>query len=368
MAGTSVPPSYNQRDASASVLADGRMIFGAVFSNQTAVWDTANSSWTATGTAFGTQANSKFGNCNEETWPLLPDGSVLTVNTKAPAAGGGLNNAPTSAERYVPPTDLWQQTPALPDVLALTSLTDNSTNSPTPAVAYGIGPAILLPSGKLIAFGATGHTAIYDPVANNGTTGRDFPADPGDPSNNNFVLSPTGVLTLSDAPACLQPNGRVLVVAETLYLRIQGGQNLLFSKNSQYFEYDPVANTLTKLALQPPSAATSQDTWTARFLLLPTGQIMLSTQHGQVYIDLPDPNEGTYQAAWQPTIVTFPSTLVVGHSYLLTGTGLNGVSQANSYGDDAQMATNYPIVQVTDAVSGAVYYLRRRTSLRSASP
>ena len=57
-------------------------------------------------------------------------------------------------------------------------------------------------------------------------------------------------------------------------------------------------------------------------------------------------------------ITTFPSTLIIGHSYLLTGTNLNGLSQANSYGDDAQMPTNYPIVQITDTTSGAVYYLK----------
>jgi hypothetical protein len=132
----------------------------------------------------------------------------------------------------------------------------------------------------------------------------------------------------------------------------------MFSKNSQYFEYDPVANTLTKLPLQPPGNTNSVDTWTTRFLLLPTGQILLSSQQGQVYIYTPDPAEGSYQAAWQPTIVSFPDTLVIGHSYLLTGTLLTGLSQANSYGDDAQMATNYPIVQITDTVSSAVYYLQ----------
>ena len=57
----------------------------------------------------------------------------------------------------------------------------------------------------------------------------------------------------------------------------------------RYFEYDPVAGTLTKLPAQPPSTATSQDTWTARFLLLPTGQMLLSTQQAQVYIYTPDP-------------------------------------------------------------------------------
>lgn len=358
MAGTSAPPSFIQGDASACILTDGRVLFGAITSSQTAVWDPVNSTWTSAGTAFGTQANSKTGNCNEETWTLLPDGSVITVNTKAPASGGGFNNSPTSAERYTPSTDLWQQTSALPDVLALTTATDNTTNPPTPAVAFEIGPAIFLPTGKLIAFGATGHTAIFDPTAGTWTAGPDFPADPGDPSNNNAVISPTGLLTLSDAPAVLQPNGRVLTVAGTLYRTFQSGQNLLFSKNSQYFEYDPVANSLTKLATQPPSAATSTDTWTTRFLLLPTGEILLSTQAGQAYIYTPDANEGSFQSAWQPTIVGFPDTLVIGHSYLLTGTQLNGLSQANSYGDDAQMATNYPIVQITDTVSNAVYYLQ----------
>lgn len=356
------PASFNfiQGDAASCVLPDGRVLMGAISSSQTAVWDPMNSTWVQAGTAFGTQADTKAGNCNEETWTLLPDGSVLTVDTKTPAAGP-FSNAPTSAERYLPATDVWQQTGALPDVLTLTTVFDSVTS--TNVGVYEIGPAILLPAnGTVIAFGATGHTAIYTPDPDptqpgTWTAGKDFPADPGDPSNNNLVLSPTGLLTLSDAPACLQPNGRVLVVAGTLYRNTASGVDF-FSKNSQYFEYDPGTATLTKLAAQPPSLATGQDTWTARFLLLPTGQIMLSTQQAQVYIYTPDPAEGSYQAAWQPSITSFPSTLIIEHSYLLNGQGLNGLSQANSYGDDAQMATNYPIVQITDTVTNAVYYLK----------
>ncbi len=356
------PAAFNfiNGDAPSCVLADGRVLFGAIGSSQTAVWDPMNSTWVQAGTAFGTQANTKVGNCNEETWTLLPDGSVLTVEVKTPATGP-FNNAPTSAERYLPGTDVWQQTGALPDVLTLTTVFDSVSN--TTINVDEIGPAILLPgNGTVIAFGATGHTAIYTPnpdPTQPGTwaAGHDFPADPGDPSNGNLVLSPTGLLTLSDAPGCLQPNGRVLVVAGTLYRNTASGIDF-FSKNSQYFEYDPAADTITLLAQQPPNLATSQDTWTARFLLLPTGQIMLSTQQAQVYIYTPDPAEGSYQAAWQPGITSFPSTLIIGDSYLLTGQGLNGLSQANSYGDDAQMATNYPIVQITDTVTHAVYYLK----------
>jgi hypothetical protein len=50
--------------------------------------------------------------------------------------------------------------------------------------------------------------------------------------------------------------------------------------------------------------------------------------------------------------------MLAGNTYIITGTQFNGLSQACSYGDDAQMATNYPIVRVTNTTTGAVTYLR----------
>ncbi len=44
-------------------------------------------------------------------------------------------------------------------------------------------------------------------------------------------------------------------------------------------------------------------------------------------------------------------------SYHLTGTGLNGISEGASFGDDAQMASNYPLVRLTDG-AGKVTYAR----------
>jgi hypothetical protein len=355
------PAAFNfvDGDAASIVLDDGRVIFGgASGASTTAVWAPGSSSWVLSATAFGTKANTKQGSTDEETWTLLPDGSVLTVDVNL---GGA--QSPTSAERYIPAQDIWVSTGALPNTLPLTTLADNTTNPPTQVQVFEIGPALLLPSGKVIAFGATGLSAVYDPTVDKWTAGPNFPADPGDPSNNNVVLSPTGFLSLSDAPAVLQPNGRVLAAAGTLYLSVSTNSQGMttrdfFSKNLKICQYDPTANTIVQLMDQPPSTATTQDTWTARFLLLPTGQIMLSTQQAQVYIYTPPAVEGSYQAAWQPVIVSFPDTLIIGQSYLLTGTGLNGLSQANSYGDDAQMPTNYPIVQVTDTTSQAVFYLK----------
>lgn len=347
--------SFVAADCASMVLFDGRILFGSanLGSTQTAIWSPASSTWAVAGTAFGTQPNTKKGSCDEESWVLLPDGSVLTVNVYI---GGA--QSPTSAERYIPTQDIWVTTAgALPVTLPLTNISDTTTTPPTSVQVFEIGPALLRNDGKAICFGGTGLTAIYDPAIDSWTQGPSFPADPGDPSNGKKVISPNGLLTLSDSPGVMQTNGRILTTAGTLYRRA-GTPIDFYSKNLKVCEYDPVAGTIVQLPDQPPSSVTSQDTWTSRFLLLPTGQILLSTQQSQVYIYTPPSSEGSYQAAWQPVITTFPGTLIVGHSYLLTGTNLNGLSQANSYGDDAQMPTNYPIGQITDTTSGAVYYLK----------
>jgi hypothetical protein len=47
-----------------------------------------------------------------------------------------------------------------------------------------------------------------------------------------------------------------------------------------------------------------------------------------------------------------------GQTYELKGRQLNGLSQAVSYGDDATMATNYPLVQIRHEGSNVVHYCR----------
>jgi hypothetical protein len=88
--------------------------------------------------------------------------------------------------------------------------------------------------------------------------------------------------------------------------------------------------------------------------LLPSGEVLYSNQSGTVSIL---PSVGGAQAGWAPTITNCPNSLILGHTYQIFGTQFNGLSQACSYGDDAQMATNYPIVRLQDT-SGNIYYLR----------
>jgi hypothetical protein len=46
--------------------------------------------------------------------------------------------------------------------------------------------------------------------------------------------------------------------------------------------------------------------------------------------------------------------------YALKGTQLNGLSEAGAYGDDAQAATNYPLVRITNNATGHVFYARTK--------
>ena len=52
-----------------------------------------------------------------------------------------------------------------------------------------------------------------------------------------------------------------------------------------------------------------------------------------------------------------PRDLRPGHSYVIHGERFNGMTQAVAYGDDATMATNYPIVRLISE-DGRVHYCR----------
>ena len=87
-------------DCVSIVLEDGRVLFGAVSANattgaRTAIWDPETDTWVEAGTKFGTVTNTKKGNTNEESWCLLPNGNVLTVQISA-------TTATQNSEMYVP--------------------------------------------------------------------------------------------------------------------------------------------------------------------------------------------------------------------------------------------------------------------------
>jgi hypothetical protein len=356
---------FIQGDACGCILSDGRVLLGAIFSNRTAIWNPADhtsNAWQEAGKAFNTLGSTtKQGVCDEETWSLLPDGTVLTVDISATPI----------AEKYNPATDTWipadQAVPTLTKNLALPNLTNTTVNPPVTINIGEIGPAILLPNGHLFFIGATGHTALYTPPASpalpgSWTAGPDLPLDTAGTFN-----SPNGnIQTAIDAPAVLLPGGKVLFASGNTVLQFG---NQFWSNPTLINSFDPSTNSITKLASQPPSNGV--DTWQARFLLLPTGQVLLTTEQSQTMSILTDAAIiGTPNPAWKPVITSFTPVMALSHHYKLSGKLINGLSQACCYGDDSQMGTNYPIAKFTNKTTSVVSYFRtfEFSSFAVASP
>jgi Kelch motif len=302
-------PGWGQLgDAVSSVLADGRLLVGNLSDPRTAIYDPSSNSWTAAGNMAARS--------NEETWTLLPDGTVVTVSCA---------NHP-NAEKYLPWLDQWVSAGATPVELVQAS-------------SIEIGPALLIPDGRVFCVGATGHTALYTPSAN--------PADPGSWSAGpDFPQDSQGrLLKAKDAPGCLLPNGRVLCVAGPA-----GDAAGDWPSPTMFFEFD--GNNLNRVA-DPPNAGGV--TYEGRMLVLPTGQVLFAAGTQAIYVYTPD---GGSDPAWKPVITSIPSDVQFGGTYTLQGTQLNGLSQAVSYGDDAQQATNYPLVRATSVADGSVTYWR----------
>ena len=290
-------------DAQSAVLSDGTFMLGNCCNAQQALLNASTLTWTIIN-------NGKADSNSEESWTLLPDNvstwhrdGVLTVDVW---------NVPNS-EIYDPGFGFWA----------------TAGNLPWSLVACNeIGPAVLRPDGTVFATGANGNTAVFNSnsFSHGWTKGPAFPTGFGVP----------------DGPAALLPNGNVLVEA--------GNNSPCFNPPSKFFEF-------TGSALNPapnPPRANTDSAFTGRMLVLPTGQVLFTDGSNDVEVYTPS---GTYNFVWQPTINSYPSNITIGASwYQITGTQFNGLSQAAMYGDDAQSATNYPLVRITNNATGHVFY------------
>jgi len=294
-------------DAPCCVLPDGRLILGSINTTATAILDPSTDTFSA-GPYKGDASS-------EETWTLLPDGTVLAAEC---------SNHP-QAEKYLPSSNTWVSAGTVPSDLVQ-------------GYSIEIGPAVVLPDGRAFCTGATGATDLYTPPATPASPGT-WTAGPVFPSDG------TGqAREAKDTPGVLLPNGHVLVTVGP------GGDG--FNAGATFYEYDPLANTLSQV---PTPANAGGNPYNMRMLLIPTGQVLASASSGDIEVYTPD---GDPEEDWRPTIVSVPAVIRNKQTYQLTGTQLNGLSQACSYGDDATMATNYPIVKLRSNVNGKEYYCR----------
>jgi hypothetical protein len=90
-------------------------------------------------------------------------------------------------------------------------------------------------------------------------------------------------------------------------------------------------------------------------MMLPNGQLLQTDESGDVEIYTP---RGRPNPAWAPTVINWSAFVSRGTNGVVVGTQFNGISQASAYGDDAQSATNYPLVRITNGSTGHVTYAR----------
>ncbi len=299
-----VPPETNIGDGDSVVLADGRFLLRHLFSTRMSRFDG--------GTGFlQMNATGKADNNSEEGSVLLPDGRVLVVD--AGTQGG------TGSEIYNPTTNTWSSAGS-----TVASLPNNGGLGIVPE----LGPLVLRPDGTVVAFGATQHTAVYDTATGTWTATDDIPTVGSDQ------------MLMADAPATLLPNGNVLTIISQFFA---GPYHVREFDTTNHFQ----------VVADPPDNGPAS--FQVRTLLLPTGQVLVTDGSDHVHLYTPG---GSYSSAWRPVITSGPSNVVSGTTYTLHGRQFNGLSQASAYGDDAQMATNYPLVRITNIATGHVCYAR----------
>jgi len=296
-------------DASSIVMPNGKFLLGNKLDQRIAELDPATMTWTALGFAGKAETFNA-----EEGWTLLPDGTFITVDV--------LDAPNTEVYTYVDAENAgsWNGLGSTPGSLAW------DYNKPPiifPGGTYDppgeTGQCILRPDLTVFCTGASNdqainlaHTAILDTVTMTWTAGPDFPAGDDD----------------GDTSGVLLPSGNVLVSSHT----------------GQLYEFDGTALTPT---LSPGAPAL--------LVMLPNGQALVNSLDVELYTPdaTPAPNPD-----WLPRITGVSETLIAGATYRIDGEQFNGLSQAQAFGDEIQAPTNYPLVQITNAASGHVFYAR----------
>jgi hypothetical protein len=292
-------------DSPAVVLPNGTLTMGqgGQPSNRQVLFDATNLTWSSTGTG-------KRDGFSEEGLALTPQGLVLTVDCEDG----------TNSELYTPSTSTWASAGSTIVVLP---------NSGGLGIVPEMGPLMQRPDGTIVAFGATTHTAIFNTTAGTWTQGPDYPN--GD--------------DMADGPASLLPDGNVLVYTSPG----------VFNGTGSFYEF-----TTSNTFINAPNTASGSrlQSWQGRLLTIPTGQVLYAAADGNsIDVELYTPT-GSPKNAWRPTITSVPSTVTHGNSYTISGTQLNGLSAANAYGDDAQMATNYPLVVIRNSATKHFFFAR----------
>jgi hypothetical protein len=300
-------PQSQFGDDPTQLLPDGRVLAGYINGGQTYLYNPSTNSWSATGSKQRSDPS------DEETWVKLPDNSILSYDVWTEGQGGT-----NHAQRYVPSSGTWVDAGNVP-----TALSGGST--------YGneLGGAVRLPDGRIWFLGANSHTAFYNPSNNSWTAGPNIP--------NNGTNQLQGA---DDAPMAMLPDGKVLLAVD----------HPLHNGPTNVYEFDRSNNSFTNVTPSISGLSTSGPAYTDRMLVLPNGQVLMTTGGNRLAVYTPAGSPIGGPSVW--------AVLGTGTTLTMTGMTLTGLSQGASYGDDAEMDTNYPLVQYQTIGSSTVSYAR----------
>lgn len=347
--GGSPPPTWtNIGDAPCSVLADGKFLLGQISTGTPAGAHYATFDPTTTPPANPwTDFDALLSQppsvpprrrCSEESWVLLPDGSVLTVEcTVASNVFRFFKNFPNPTPGATT-VNVWVADAPLP---AGSGLVDFSSE---------IGPGVLMADGRVFFAGATGNTAIYTPSTIPFSQGTWAPG----PHIPRVRLRRNGA---KDSTGCLLPDGHVFFAAGPIGGPVDPTKKTDISgylPHTYFFEFDPTDDSLHQ-APGPRNAFGIQ--YEGRLLLLPTGEVLCAFQRSaRMYVYR---SYGKALGQARPIIHdVLPAIATPGTTLTIRGEQFNGLSQGVAAIDDVSAATNYPLVRLRDKTSGRIRYCR----------
>jgi hypothetical protein len=288
----------------------------ATISGTTVNWATPTTTWSC--------ANN--GPCmDEEGFSSLPNGDVFLVDV--------WNYTATSDEYWIydTATATWTQPGSTPDRLSDTSYFELGAGPLTPQAGN---------QGTIIQLTANTHggpSDVYDVATGKWKTGPTLKVG-------------TTTYVMADAPAAVLPDGNVLVEASAGYGN---------TTPAHFWEMKTTKKGKVK-ATQVNDTTTSprSNCFTGNLLPLPTGQVLWDNSQSSTEVALYTP-KGAAKAAWLPVVSSVSNSLSVGSTgNAISGTNFNGFTLGGYYGDDAQAATNYPLVRITNNSTGDVCFGR----------
>jgi hypothetical protein len=292
----------------------------ATVSGTTVKWATPTKTWACTKNA------SNYPCMDEEGFTSLPGGDIFLVDV--------WDYTSTSDEYWMYDTKgaTWSQPGSTPDRLSDTSHFELGATPLTPLGGK---------QGTIIQL--TGNTAT-----------QSAPSDVYNVTTGKWTTGPTlkvGSTTyvMADAPAAVLPDGNVLVEAGPGY----------GITPAAFWEFKTSkTGAVTAAQVNSPKTASQSSNFTGNLLPLPTGQVLWDNSQSSTEVAVYTP-KGKPQAAWLPVVSSVSSTLTVGSTAnAISGTNFNGFSLGGYYGDDAQAATNYPLVRITNTSTGDICFGR----------